>query len=40
MKTVFLLMVASALLVVSGLAQTPDAGSNRPSHDHRLPGWI
>jgi hypothetical protein len=28
MKTVFLLMVVSALLVVSGLAQTPDAGSN------------
>jgi hypothetical protein len=28
MKKVFLLMVASALLVVSGLAQTPDAGSN------------
>jgi cytoskeletal protein RodZ len=28
MKTVFLLMVVSALLVVSGLGQTPDAGSN------------
>jgi len=28
MKTVFLLMVVLALLVVSGLAQTPDAGSN------------
>jgi hypothetical protein len=28
MKRVLLLMVASTLLAVSGLAQTPDAGSN------------